>query len=161
MKPLLLFSALAGLAVAAPAVALDGPEETVKRIYAMEDWYGQSSGPNTLLARDLVAAFRKDLGTDEPSPAADMDWRYGGGNSDFDVSDITIEPGVAVQTPRGQTWMDVTVRYQDFNQPKTIVWRMCLAAKGWRVADVRGEYAPGAAWSVRQDFGLRADRVKC
>lgn len=161
MKLLLLFASLTCLAAAAPAVALDGPEETVRRIYAMEDWFSQSQGPNTLLARDLVAAFRKDLRTDEPSPAADMDWRYGGGNSDFDVSEITIEPGVPVPSPRGQTWMDVTVRYQDFNQPKIVVWRMCLAAKGWRVADVRGEYAPGAMWNVRQDFGLRDDKVKC
>lgn len=161
MKPLLLFASLACIALAPPALALDGPEETVKRIYLMEDWFSQSQGPDTLLARDLVAAFRKDLGTEEPSPAADMDWRFGGGNADFDISDIKVERGVAVPSPRGQTWMDVTVRYNDFNQPKTIVWRMCLAAKGWRVADVRGEYAPGAVWSVRQDFGLRNDRVKC
>lgn len=161
MKPLLLLASLASLAVGGSAAALDGPEETVRRIYAMEEWYAHSIGPDTLLARDLIAAFRKDLATDEPSPAADMDWRYGGGNSDFDASEITIEPGVAVPSPRGQTWMDVTVRYGELDQARTVVWRMCLASKGWRVADVRGEYVPGAAWSVRQDFGLRADRVKC
>ena len=161
MKPLLLFASLASRAVAGSAAALDGPEETVRRIYAMEDWYSQSQGPDSLLARDLVAAFRKDLKTDEPSPAADMDWRYGGGNADFDVSEITFEPGVSVPSPRGQTWMDVTVRYKDFNEPRTVVWRMCLAPKGWRVADVSGEYVRGAGWSVRQDFGLRTDRVKC
>lgn len=161
MKPLLLFASLASFAVASSAVGLDGPEETVKRIYAMEDWYSHSQGPDSLLARDLLAAFRKDLKTDEPSPAADMDWRYGGGSSDYDVSDITFEPGVAVPSPRGQTWMDVTIHYKDFNEPRTVVWRMCLAAKGWRVADVRGEYVRGAEWTVRQDFGLRTDRVKC
>lgn len=159
LKPVLMALTLA-FAPALPAAALDGPEETVKRIYAMEDWYGGSQGPGTLLARDLAAALRKDAATDEPSPAADRDWRYGS-NADYDVSSVVIESGVPVPSPRGQTWMEVTVHYRDFNAPKTLVWRMCLASKGWRVADVRGEYAPGAAWSVRQDFGLRQDRVKC
>jgi hypothetical protein len=157
---LVLFASLAFAAAATSAVALDGPEETVKRIYAMEDWHTRAQGPDTFLARDMVEAFRNDLKTEEPAPASDMDWRYGG-NADYDVSELVVEPGVAVASPRGQTWMDVTVRYKDFNQPKTVVWRMCLASRGWRVADVQGEYAPGARWSVRQDWRLREDRVKC
>lgn len=161
MKALLLFASTACAAVAAGStVALDGPEETVKRIYAMENWYSHSQGPDSLLARDLLAALRKDAAADEPSPAADRDWRYGA-NADYDVSSVVIESGVPAPSPRGQTWIDVTVRYKDFNQPKTLVWRLCLAAKGWRVANVRGEYAPGAAWNVRQDYGLRDDKVKC
>lgn len=159
LKPALTAVALA-VALALPAAALDGPEETVKRIYAMEDWFGPSQGPDTLLARDLAAALRKDAATDEPSPAADRDWRYGS-DADYDVSSVVIESGVSVPSPRGQTWMDVTVHYRDFNEPKTLVWRMCLAPKGWRVANVRGEYAPGAAWDVRRDYGLRDDKVKC
>ncbi|MBX7247671.1 MAG: hypothetical protein K1X35_01320 [Caulobacteraceae bacterium] len=160
MKPHLLLACFVPVVMAGPAGALDGPEETVRRLYATEDWSAQTEGPDGLLARDLGAALRRDLATDEPSPAADMDWRYGGAPREF-VSAVAVEAGASVPAPRGQTWMDVTVRFRTSEEPRAVVWRLCLARKGWRVADVRGEYTPGAAWSVRQDLGLRDDRVKC
>jgi hypothetical protein len=146
-------------ALAAPAAALDGPEQTVRRIYAMEDWHAAAQGPDSFLARDMATAFRRDLGQDEPSPAADMDWLYGGPGAEG-VSGLEVENGVHVASPRGQTLMEVTVRFTEAGEPRAVIWRMCLARSGWRVADIRGAHPGGAAWSVR-DYWSLPNKVKC
>ena len=55
LKPLTAIAALA--LMAAPVVALDGPEETVRRVYAQDSLPTTAQGSDALLARDMPAAY--------------------------------------------------------------------------------------------------------
>lgn len=157
LKPIV--SAAILLAVlAAPAAALDGPEETVKRVYAMNSLPSTPAGADALLARDMAAAYKLDLVKPEPQPSTNFDWRYG--SQDWELSELAIGRAVDLPSVSGVTMRDVPVTFKDLSQPKAVTWRMCLAAQGWRVADVRGTDDQGV-WSVREMLSLPADRIDC
>lgn len=157
LKPLV--TAAAVLAVlAAPAVALDGPEEAVKALYR-DGQPDTAAEADRWLARDLASAYKRDLKMDEPQPSTDFDWRYG--NQEWDVSELNVGRSIDLPSVGGVTLRDVPVNFKDFNQPKLVTWRMCLGKKGWRVADVRGLNPDGSPWSLREMMQLPADRIKC
>lgn len=157
LKPIV--TAAAVLAVlTAPAVALDGPEETVRRVYDMDTLPSTAAGADALLARDMAEAYKRDLTMDEPQPSTDFDWRYG--NQDWEITELVVGRAVDLPSVGGVVLRDVPVSFRDFNEPKTITWRMCLGRKGWRVADVRGPDESGV-WSLRDMMKLPADPIRC
>ena len=158
LKPIVTATALLAL-LAVPALALDGPEETVKRVYAASSLPTTAEGSDALLARDMSTAYKRDLKMDEPQPSTDFDWRYG--NQEWDVSDLNVGRPADLPSVGGVTLRDVRVSFQDFGQPKTVTWRMCLGSGGWRVADVRGLNGDGSPWSLREMMNLPAEKIDC
>ena len=158
LKPALAVLALT-LAAAAPARALDDPEDLVKSIYDGRDVQDSAAHARAWLSRDLAAAYVVALKADEPKPATDFDWRYG--SQDYDVSELHVAMGSADRQLGATTVADVAVTFRNFNGPtQTVTWTLCLGAKGWRVADVSGKDSDGE-WRVRAMLDLPLDQVTC
>lgn len=146
------------LAASAPAAALDGPEETVRRLYRQ----GQ---PDTVqeadrwLARDVARRYKVDLIADEPKPSTDFDWRYG--TQEYSPTELTFARAVDLPPVDGVVMREVAVSFRNFGEgPHTVTWTLCLGRSGWKVADVRSDYS-GGPWSLREMLELPNDTIKC
>jgi hypothetical protein len=158
LKPVANALLLAALA-AAPAMALDDPEEAVRAIYDGRNVQDSAAHARAWLPRDVAASYLLALKADEPKPATDFDWRYG--SQEFDVSQVHVAMGSADRQVGGVTVSDVRVTFRNFDgPPQQVTWTVCLGARGWRVADVSGTDDSGD-WHLRQMLDLPADQIVC
>jgi len=153
-------AAIATLAlIAMPAAALDGSEEVVRALY-------RDGQPDTVaeadrwLARDVAAAYKRDLAADEPRPSTDFDWRYG--SQEYEPSNLIFYRAEIVSSP-GElpTLEEMSVEFRSFgNGPYKVTWTLCLGEKGWRVANVRSRDT-GGGWDLREMLDLPRRPVQC
>ncbi len=104
----------------------------------------------TFFAADLAKAYRKDGSNPDEVGAIDFDWRYGAQDTEI--------TGLAFSQMEGPKAATVTVRFKNFGKPGVVVYELCHATRGWRIADVHksGE----DAWDLRVLLKLPKE-VKC
>lgn len=143
-----------------PILALDGPEAPVRAIYGGMGVPDTAAEADRWLARDVAAAYKRDLAADEPMPSTDFDWRYG--SQEHDVSDLVFMREELVSPPgKLPTLVEVPVSFRSFNEgPYIVTWTLCLGEQGWRVADVRSSDS-GGGWRLREMLALPRHQVQC
>lgn len=142
-----------GLAlVAAPALALDGPQETIKAFYAKAALPVTAAEADRFFAPDLARAYKADQKTGEVG-ALGFDFRY-------NAQDFEAQKPELSEAHTGNDAV-VTARVRPFADSEivAIAYRMCLGRTGWKIADA-AVAGPGG-WSVRELLALPAAPVKC
>jgi hypothetical protein len=136
-------------AVAAPAVAIDDPDQVVRSLYRLQTVPAGKKAIDTYFATDTAKALKADYKARKVG-AIDFDYRYNG--QDFEIAGLKIDKGVdSLNESR------VTATFTNFGKPMKVIYRLCVGKNGWRIADV----ADGAGeWRLRKMLRL-SDKVVC
>jgi hypothetical protein len=146
MRPPLIAIVLLGLLGAPHSLALDDPQQLIRALYRLPSIPTKSKDIDRFFARDLAAAIKKDIApTGEIGATNDGDYRYDA--QDARISGLSFADSGAEQ---------VTVRFKNFGKPQIVIYSMCLAKTGWRIANVRL-----ADWDMRKALKLPAAPVRC
>jgi hypothetical protein len=141
--------ALVVLAAATPALAIDDPDQLVRGLYRLDTVPTGRKAIDLYFAADAARALKADYKAGEVG-AVDFDYRYNG--QDFEIDKLKIDKGVE---SAGES--RVTATFTNFEKPMSVVYRLCIAKKGWRIADV----SDGAGqWRLRKMLRL-PDKVVC
>ncbi len=143
-------AACLGLLLAAPATALDDPDQLVRQLYRRDSIPVSNAGVDRFFARDLARAMKKDMKSKDEVGVLDFDYRYGA--QDFEVTELTFKKQAV---GNGAT---VTASFKNFAKAEVVTYRMCIAAKGWRIADIAGA-SDEERWELRKMFKLPARTV--
>ena len=145
----MLWTGLAALASGGPAYAVDDPDQVVRGIYRLQPVPAGKTSIERFFAADTAKALKADYKAGEVG-AVDFDYRYGG--QDFEIADLKIGKGVD-----GPNESRVTATFTNFGKPMSVVYRLCMAKTGWRIADVED----GAGeWRLRKMLRL-PDKAVC
>jgi hypothetical protein len=141
--------AFAILFLTTPAFAIDDPDELVRSLYRLQTVPAGKKAIDAYFAADTAKALKADYKAGEVG-AIDFDYRYDG--QDFEIADLKI--GKGVDEAGGAR---VAATFTNFGKPASVVYRLCVAKAGWRIADVAN--ADGR-WALRKMLNLR-EPVRC
>ena len=139
-------------ALTTPAQAFDDPGQMVRGLYRQKTIPDSPARIDRYFAHDLAAAMRKDSSVKDEVGAIDFDYRYGA--QDWKITGLTF---AEAKSPAGA---EITARFRNFGKANTVVWRMCKARDGWRVADVAGHSAEDT-WALRDLLKMPKGPVAC
>jgi len=135
------------LFAAAPAAALDDPDQLVRGLYRLKNIPVSHAGVDRYFSRDLARAMKNDMKSKDEVGVLDFDYRYGA--QDFEIKGLTFARQGA---GNGAT---VTASFSNFGKRQVVTYRLCLAPKGWRIAGIAGR-SDEEKWDLRQMFKLPA-----
>ena len=138
---------------AAPALALDDPEQMVRGLYHLKNAPIAAAQLDRLFARDLTRAITKDGKSKDEVGALDFDYRYGA--QEWKIRGLKV-----ATTAKELAGAEIEVRFRNFGKPNTVTYRMCLAKRGWRIADISGRSAEDK-WSLRDLLKLTKQKIDC
>lgn len=154
-------SILSAFLIAAPAAALDDPDQLVRALYGLQYGVNAPDVADRFLAADAAAAYKLQLAADEPKEATGFDWRYDA--QDVEITNLEIQRRAGMESPgSGAARAEVNVTLTNFGQRVSLVYYLCLAPGGWRIADVRRVQVEDAdTWTLRELLALPAEPVHC
>lgn len=135
-----------------PSLALDGPEDTVRALYAPDAMPDTAAEGARFLSADNAKAYAKQLKSKEVEPAVGFDWRCD--CQDGEMTELTIGRALPIEGTR----VAVKVDFKLDGEPRSLTYELCLGRKGWRIADLKP--ATGE-WTLRELLGLKDKPVKC
>ena len=152
-----LMFAVALAATAAPAAALDGPLDLIGSLYRLPGGLDSAELADAYLARDAAAAYKGQLGADEPKPATGFDWRHNA--QDGAITDLTVTGPIASEERGGIPFVKVVASFRRDGVEDAVSYTLCLGPAGWRVSDAANLGAD--PWALRSLLDLPAEASRC
>ena len=134
---------------ATPSVALDDPGQLIRALYALPSIPTKGGEIDRYFSRDLASAIKRDIAPrDEVGRTNGSDYRYDA--QEFQITDL------AFAKTTNRIGGNVVVTFKNFGKPQAVTYNLCLARRGWRIANV----LPGT-WDMRKELDLPIAPVRC